>query len=70
MMPSPRALMANVLRPVLRALEGQPRRGPYWLPITGGFLPDGAPVNYWQVGISPVSSGRSAIVEAYAYGRR
>jgi hypothetical protein len=35
MIPSPRALIASVLR---KAAEGQPRRGPFHLPITGGWL--------------------------------
>jgi len=64
MMASPRALVASVLRPLLKAVEGAPRPGPHYLPLTGGWLPDGAPINWWQTGISPVSAGRSAIVEA------
>jgi hypothetical protein len=55
--------MASVLRPVLKALEGQPRPGPYRLPITGGFLPAGAPINWWQHGMSPLAGDRSAVVE-------
>jgi hypothetical protein len=47
-MPTPRALVASVLRPVLKALEGAPRPGLYHLPLSGGFLPDGAPINWWQ----------------------
>jgi hypothetical protein len=64
MMPSPRALVANMLRPVLRALEGQSRAGPWHLPISGGWLPAnvGDKYNWWQSGYDPVSPDRSAIV--------
>jgi HK97 family phage portal protein len=62
-MPNPRALVASVLRPVLKALEGAARRGPYHLPITGGWLPDGVPVNWWQTGLYPTGGERSAVVE-------
>src|SRR5262249_10004747 len=51
------------LSPLIRAVEGQPRRGPFHLPITGGWLPDGAPTNWWQTGLSPTSGERSAVVE-------
>jgi HK97 family phage portal protein len=47
--------------------EGQPRPGPYYLPVTGGWLPAdvGKFWNYWQMGYDPVSYGaRSAMVEA------
>src|SRR5215831_10373193 len=63
MMTTARALVGRVLRPLLKAAEGQPRRGPYALPITGGWLPDGAAVNWWQLGLSPSGGERSAIVE-------
>jgi HK97 family phage portal protein len=46
------------------APEGEPRPGPYYLPKTGAWLPDGAPVNWWQTGYSPESASRSAIVQA------
>src|SRR5215831_9978619 len=62
MMPSPRALVARVLRPLLKAAEGEPRRGPFHLPITGGWLPDGAPINWWQTGLSPTGGERSAVL--------
>jgi HK97 family phage portal protein len=63
MMPTARSLISRVLSPLIRAVEGQPRRGPYHLPITGGFLPDFVPVNWWQTGISPSGGGPSAVVE-------
>ena len=63
MMPSPRAIVANVLRPLLRAVEGAPRPGPHYLPISGGWLPAGAPLNWWQTGLSPSGGERSAVVE-------
>jgi len=56
-------LVGRVLRPLLKAVEGQPRPGPYHLPLTGGWLPDGVPVNWWQSAIAPSGGERSAIVE-------
>src|SRR5215471_7915347 len=60
-----RELVSRGLRTVLRAVEGAYRPGPYYLPISGGWLPDGSPTNWWQLGqdIQP-SPGRSAMVEA------
>jgi HK97 family phage portal protein len=60
-----RDLIARGLRMVTRAVEGEFRPGPYQLPISGGWLPDGAPLNWWQTGmdIQPLGS-RSAMVEA------
>lgn len=58
-------LLARILQPMLRAVEGAFRPGPYALPITGGWLPDGAPTNWWQCGYDPISGfSRSAMVEA------
>ena len=62
MMTTTRALVTRVLRPLLKAAEGQPRRGPFHLPLTGGWLPDGTPTNFWQLGLSPTSGERSAVV--------
>jgi hypothetical protein len=59
MMPTVRSLVTRVLSPLIRAVEGQPRSGPYRLPITGGWLPDGVATNWWQQGYSPVSGDRS-----------
>lgn len=60
-----RDLIARGLRTITRAVEGEPRPGPYVLPITGGMLPDGAPINWWQTGMDPQPIGaRSAMVEA------
>ncbi len=64
---SPRAIVASVLRPLLRAVEGQPRPGPWRLPISGGWLPAdvGNTWNWWQLGHSLAAGPhRSAIVEA------
>src|SRR5215831_19055310 len=60
-----RDLVARTLRTVLRAVEGEFRPGPYFLPISGGWLPDGSATNWWQLGenILPATS-RSAMVEA------
>jgi len=60
-----RALIARGLRTITRAVEGEFRPGPYTLPITGGMLPDGTPLNFWQMGMDPLPYGsRSAMVEA------
>ena len=60
-----RDLIARGLRAVTRAVEGDARPGPYMLPISGGWLPDGSPINWWQTGqdIQPIGA-RSAMVEA------
>jgi HK97 family phage portal protein len=64
-MASVRELVARGLRTIVRAVEGEVRPGPYNLPYTGGWLPDGAPSNWWQMGMDPMPLGaRSAIVEA------
>lgn len=60
-----RELLARGLRTITRAVEGDYRPGPYTLPITGGWLPDGVPTNFWQMGMDPLPMGtRSAMVEA------
>ena len=63
----PNALVSRVLGAfgLTKAAEGAVRPGPYFLPITGGWLPDGSPWNWWQTGINPLPGfKRSAIVEA------
>src|SRR4051812_11559298 len=54
-----------------KGIEGEARPGPYWLPITGGWLPSGAPLNFWQCGIDPSGGSGPAMVEACvsAYAR-
>ena len=50
---------------VLKAVEGAYRPGPYYLPVTHGWLPDGAAVNWWQQGHTPYLAGAQlAIIEA------
>jgi HK97 family phage portal protein len=62
---TPRALIASTLRTVLRAVEGSVRPGPYMLPISGGWLPDGTSNNFWQLGENVIPFGaRTAMVEA------
>ena len=58
-------LLSRIFRPLLKAAEGEVRPGPYYLPVTGGWLPAGAPWNWWQDGTIP-STGfdSSAMVEA------
>ena len=58
-------MITNTFRSILKAVEGAVRPGPYYLPITGGWLPNGASINWWQEGHIPVyASTRSAMVEA------
>ena len=62
--------MPNFLQRIASALvskaagEGEVRPGPYYLPVTGGWLPADAPWNFWQSGIDPSSGASSAMVEA------
>src|SRR5215469_8297443 len=65
MMTTTRALVGRVLRPLLKAVEGEPRSGPFALPITGGWLSAdaGQYQNWWQLGLSPSGGERSAITE-------
>jgi HK97 family phage portal protein len=48
------------------SIAGEPRPGPYWLPITGAWLPAsvGQFWNWWQMGYDPVAPAPSAMVEA------
>jgi HK97 family phage portal protein len=60
-----RGMIANALRSVLKAVEGSYRPGPYYLPVSGGWLPAGSPTNWWQLGQNIQSLGTSsAMVEA------
>jgi hypothetical protein len=58
-------LLSRIFRPLLTKGEGEVRNGPYYLPVTGGWLPAGSPWNWWQDGTIP-STGfdSSAMVEA------
>jgi HK97 family phage portal protein len=57
--------LSRVSRLIGKATEGAYRPGPYYLPITGGWLPDGVGTNWWQKGYDPVgTSTQSAMVEA------
>src|SRR5262249_61996014 len=66
MMTTARALVGRILRPLLKAAEGQPRSGPFHLPVTGGWLSAeaGQYQNWWQLGHSLSDYSRSAIVES------
>jgi|KBSMisStaDraftv2_1062788.scaffolds.fasta_scaffold02656_15 HK97 family phage portal protein len=62
-----RGLISRILAPLAKAVEGAYRPGPYYLPLTGGWLPDsvGKNVNWWQLGYDPIGiSSQSAMVEA------
>src|SRR5262245_59155407 len=61
------ALAARIFGPlVAKAAEGQYRPGPYYLPVTGGWLSAQAGQfwNFWQCGFDVQPGGTSAIVEA------
>lgn len=59
-------IFSRIFRPsVAKATEGSYRDGPYYLPITGGWLPDGSAWNFWQQGYDVATgAGASAMVEA------
>jgi HK97 family phage portal protein len=49
---------------IIGKAEGDYRPGPFYLPVTGGWLPAGVPDNWWQLGYTPVTGAQSAMVEA------
>ncbi len=62
-----REIIRRIFSPLARAAEGEYRPGPYYLPVTGGWLSNdvGQYWNWWQMGYDVAGgSGRSAIVEA------
>ena len=59
-----RGLLNRVAGRIIGKAEGDYRPGPYYLPVTGGWLPAGVPDNWWQLGLTPVSGAQSAMVEA------
>lgn len=59
-----RGFLNRVAGRVIGKAEGDYRPGPYYLPVTGGWLPAGVPDNWWQLGYTPVSGAASAMVEA------
>jgi HK97 family phage portal protein len=67
---TPRGLLAAAVAPLaalLRAVEGATRPGPYYLPVSGGWLSAdvGKYLNFWQMGYRPEGAeSNSAIVEA------
>jgi len=63
-MPSMRTMVANVGRAITKAAEGAFRPGPYILPVSGGWLPEGSSINWWQNGGTIQRFSPSAMVEA------
>ena len=61
-----RDLVARVGRSIVKAAEGQPRPGPWLLPVSGGWLPAnvGSSMNWWQNGYDIETGSPSAMVEA------
>jgi HK97 family phage portal protein len=60
-----RAFNRLITRTTSVPAEGQVRPGPYYLPVSNGFLPAGSSWNFWQRGydVTPLGT-RSAMVEA------
>lgn len=59
------SLLSRAVSTIRKAVEGAWRPGPYYLPVTHGWLPDGAAVNWWQQGHAPYLAGaRLAVIEA------
>jgi len=60
------AIIARAGQWLARAVEGEPRPGPWYLPVTGGWLPASADMwNWWQCGYLPLPGpAQTAIVEA------
>ena len=58
--------LTNLARTISKAVEGQYRPGPYYLPVSGGTLGawEGQFTNWWQLGYNIQRPGTSAIVEA------
>jgi HK97 family phage portal protein len=62
---SVRGFLSRVAGQLIGKGEGDYRPGPYYLPITGGWLPAGVGDNFWQQGYTPMPvSAQSAMVEA------
>ena len=59
-----RGFLSRVAGQLIGKGEGDYRPGPYFLPITGGWLPAGATDNWWQKGYTPINGASSAMVEA------
>ena len=49
-----RGFLSRVAGQLIGKGEGDYRPGPYYLPITGGWLPAGVPDNFWQLGYTPL----------------
>jgi len=62
-----RGFLSRIAGQLVRKGEGDFHPGPWFLPITGGWLPPGVgeSLNWWQRGYDPIwASGRSSMVEA------
>jgi HK97 family phage portal protein len=59
-----RGFLNRVAGRIIGKAEGDYRPGPFYLPVTGGWLPAGVPDNWWQLGYTPVTGAQSAMVEA------
>ena len=61
---SVRGFLSRITGQLIARGEGDYHAGPYYLPVTGGWLPDGVPDNWWQLGYTPGGGGQGAMVEA------
>jgi HK97 family phage portal protein len=60
-------LLSRIFRPsAAKSVEGQYRDGPWYLPLSGGWLPQsvGQNLNWWQMGFDPIGSETTSMVEA------
>jgi hypothetical protein len=62
--PTMRSMLARIFSPLRRAAEGQPKPGPWRLPLSGGWLSAdaGQYFNWWQSSFSPTGGARSAVL--------
>ena len=50
-----RGFLSRVTGQLIAKGEGDYHAGPYYLPVTGGWLPDGVADNWWQQGYTPMT---------------
>jgi HK97 family phage portal protein len=57
-------VLARISQALTRPFRPKQKQGGYWLPISGGWLPENAPWNFWQLGWNPAPVGQGSIVSA------
>jgi HK97 family phage portal protein len=58
------AALTRISQALMRPFRPKQKQGGYWLPISGGWLPENAPWNFWQLGWNPAPVGQGSIVSA------